>query len=56
MKAKCKKMGFLLVIKSSTDSTFKIHFQIGGCLAEKIPPLAQLDRPRGEQMCAESAS
>lgn len=41
------KMGFLLVIKRSTDSTFKIYFQNGGCLAEKIPPLAQLDRPRG---------
>lgn len=46
------KMGFLLVIKRSTDSTFKIHFQNGGCLAEKIPPLAQLDRPRGgTQVC-----
>lgn len=50
------KMGFLLVIQRNTDSTFKIHFQIGGCLAEKIPPLVQLDRPTGEQTCAESAS
>lgn len=50
------KMGFLPVTKRSIDSTFKIHFQIGGCLAEKVPPLVQLARPRGDQVCAESAS
>lgn len=42
--SKMHTMVFLL-IKRSTKSTFEIHFQIGGCLTEKTPPLAQSDMP-----------
>ena len=40
------KMGFLLLIEKSTESIFKIHFQIDGCLTEKILLLTQPAMPR----------
>lgn len=50
--SKMHQMGFLLVTEKSTESTFRIHFQIGGCWTEKNATVAQSGMPRQIGMCS----